>query len=243
MVQRGRSLTSWLHRGRTGPAVFRATAVGQSRSGRCNSICRPIVPANPALAVRGPKHVVKTGTTPVLDNAEWRKLLDSIPTTTVRDLRDCALIATQTYSFARVTAAPKMKVEDLRPRGAGWTIRLHRFKVELQTHSQLFAELRQALNQTSFLYLWGKSIAIYGPRKWTFLDRDNPVPPADDVIVLRLDPHLEVLSVEFALPQPTVPGQLELFPARCLPRPSAVSDQEVEFENATVQMIRRRRSS
>ena len=125
MVQRGRSLTSWLHRGRTGPAVFRATAVGQSRSGRCNSICRPIVPANPALAVRGPKHVVKTGTTPVLDNAEWRKLLDSIPTTTVRDLRDCALIATQTYSFARVTAAPKMKVEDLRPRGAGWTIRLH----------------------------------------------------------------------------------------------------------------------
>jgi hypothetical protein len=147
---------------------------------------------------------------------------------------------------------------DVRPRGHGsparyaWqTILLlrlaatlrDRFKVELQTHSQLFAELRQALNQTSFLYLWGKSIAIYGPRKWTFLDRDNPVPPADDVIVLRLDPHLEVLSVEFALPQPTVPGQLELFPARCLPRPSAVSDQEVEFENATVQMIRRRRSS
>ena len=74
-----------------------------------------IVPANPASAVRGPKHVVKTGTTPVLDNAEWRKLLDSIPTTTVRDLRDRALIATLTYSFARVTAALKMKVEDLRP--------------------------------------------------------------------------------------------------------------------------------
>jgi integrase len=29
------------------------------------------------------------------------------------------------YSFARITAALKMKVEDLRPRGAGWTVQLH----------------------------------------------------------------------------------------------------------------------
>jgi Phage integrase family len=40
-------------------------------------------------------------------------------------LRDRALIATLTYSFARIGAALKMKVEDLRPRGAGWTVRLH----------------------------------------------------------------------------------------------------------------------
>ena len=84
-----------------------------------------VVPHNPAAAVRGPKHVVKTGKTPVLDGAEWRKLIDGIPTDTVRDLRDRALIATLTYSFARIGAALKMKVEDLRPRGAGWTIRLH----------------------------------------------------------------------------------------------------------------------
>ncbi|MGH7119531.1 MAG: tyrosine-type recombinase/integrase [Acetobacteraceae bacterium] len=84
-----------------------------------------VVPANPASAVRGPKHVVKTGTTPVLDGKEWRKLIDAIPTDTVRDLRDRALIATLTYSFARVTAALKMKVEDLRPHGAGWQLRLH----------------------------------------------------------------------------------------------------------------------
>jgi site-specific recombinase XerD len=84
-----------------------------------------VVPVNPASAVRGPKHVVKTGTTPVLDGKEWRKLIDSIPTETVRDLRDRALIATLTYSFARITAALKMKVEDLRPKGAGWEIRLH----------------------------------------------------------------------------------------------------------------------
>ncbi len=84
-----------------------------------------VVPINPAAAVRGPKHVVKTGKTPVLDAADWRKLLDSIPTDTVRDLRDRALIATLTYSFARITAALKMKVEDLRPQGAGWRLRLH----------------------------------------------------------------------------------------------------------------------
>jgi len=84
-----------------------------------------VAPANPASAVRGPKHVVKTGKTPVLDAADWRKLLDAIPTDTVRDLRDRALIATLTYSFARITAALNMKVEDLRPQGAGWRLRLH----------------------------------------------------------------------------------------------------------------------
>jgi site-specific recombinase XerD len=84
-----------------------------------------VVPVNPAAAVRGPKHVVKTGKTAVLDAKEWRKLLDSIPTDTLRDRRDRALIATLTYSFARINAALKMKVEDLRPKGAGWQIQLH----------------------------------------------------------------------------------------------------------------------
>jgi site-specific recombinase XerD len=47
-----------------------------------------IVPMNPAAAVRGPKHVVKTGKTPVLEAAEWRQLLESIPAVTLRDLRE-----------------------------------------------------------------------------------------------------------------------------------------------------------
>jgi len=84
-----------------------------------------IVPTNPAAAVRGPKHVVKTGKTPVLEGSQWRKLLASISDMTLRDVRDRALIATLTCSFARIGAALNMKVEDLRPRGAGWTIRLH----------------------------------------------------------------------------------------------------------------------
>lgn len=85
-----------------------------------------IVPTNPAAAVRGPRHIVKTGKTPVLEGTEWRRLLDTIPPGgTVRDLRDRALIATLTYSFARIGAALKMKIEDLRSKGAGWEIRLH----------------------------------------------------------------------------------------------------------------------
>jgi integrase len=75
--------------------------------------------------VRGPRHVVKTGKTPVLDGKEWRKLIDAISIDTARDLRDRALIATLTYSFARVGAALKMRVEDLQSKGSGWLIRLH----------------------------------------------------------------------------------------------------------------------
>jgi site-specific recombinase XerD len=88
-------------------------------------VTRQVVPSNPSAAVRGPKHVVKTGKTPVLEADAWRKLLKSIPTETLRDLRDRALIATLTYSLTRITGALKMKVEDVRSRGAGWAVRLH----------------------------------------------------------------------------------------------------------------------
>jgi integrase len=84
-----------------------------------------VAPSNPASALRGPKHVVKTGKTPVLDGKEWRKLIDAIPADTVRDLRDRALIATLTYGFARIGAALNLRVEDLQSKGSGWLIRLH----------------------------------------------------------------------------------------------------------------------
>ena len=84
-----------------------------------------VLPTNPAASVRGPKYVVTTGKTPVLDGTEWRKLIDAIPAESVRDLRDRALIATLTYSFARVGAALKLKVEDFRPSGTGWQLHLH----------------------------------------------------------------------------------------------------------------------
>src|SRR5216684_3758497 len=35
-----------------------------------------------------------------------------------------------------------------------------RFHIELQAHRQVFASLRRGLNGTSFVALWGKSLAI-----------------------------------------------------------------------------------
>ena len=64
-----------------------------------------VVPVNPAASVRGPRHVVTSGQTPVLDPSEARALLDSIDTSTVVGLRDRALIGLMVYSFARIGAA------------------------------------------------------------------------------------------------------------------------------------------
>jgi site-specific recombinase XerC len=52
-----------------------------------------VVVTSPAHAVRGPKHVVKTGKTTVLDADQARKLLDGIDTSTVVGLRDRVLIS------------------------------------------------------------------------------------------------------------------------------------------------------
>src|SRR5207253_5023819 len=67
-----------------------------------------ILPMNPASSVRGPKHVVKKGKTPVLTAAEARLLLDSIDVNTLGGLRDRAMIAVMVYSFARVGAVVGM---------------------------------------------------------------------------------------------------------------------------------------
>src|SRR5882762_290416 len=57
-----------------------------------------VLAVNPAHAVRGPKHVVKRGKTPVLSIEDARMLIDSIDATTLVGLRDRALIGVMTYS-------------------------------------------------------------------------------------------------------------------------------------------------
>ena len=84
-----------------------------------------IVPVNPASSVRGPKHVVKVGRTPVLTAAQARTLLDSIDTRTLAGLRDRALLGLLCYTFARVSAAVGMRVEDYYESGKRAWIRLH----------------------------------------------------------------------------------------------------------------------
>jgi site-specific recombinase XerD len=88
-------------------------------------VVRQVVEVNPAAAVRGPKHVVKKGKTPVLEADEARQLLDSIDTSTLVGLRDRAFIALLIYTFARVSAAVHMNVRDYYPQGKRWWVRLH----------------------------------------------------------------------------------------------------------------------
>ena len=84
-----------------------------------------IVPANPATSVRGPAYSAKSGKTPVLSAEEARQLLDSVDTSHVVGLRDRAVIALMVYTFARVGAMVKMRVEDYYLQQKRWWVRLH----------------------------------------------------------------------------------------------------------------------
>jgi site-specific recombinase XerD len=84
-----------------------------------------IMPVNPAAAVRGPRHIVRRGKTPVLDPAEARQLIDAIDATTVIGLRDRALIGLMVYSFARIGAAIGMQVDDVYSQNRRLWVRLH----------------------------------------------------------------------------------------------------------------------
>jgi len=84
-----------------------------------------VITANPAAPVRGPKHTVRKGKTPVLTQEEARALLDSIDASTPIGLRDRALIATMIYTFGRVGAVISMRVEDFYSQGRRSWLRLH----------------------------------------------------------------------------------------------------------------------
>ena len=88
-------------------------------------VVHQVLPANPAAAVRGPKHVVTKGATPVLTPAEARSLLDRIDAATAAGLRDRALLSVMVYSFARVSAAVSMRRQDYFRQGPRGWLRLH----------------------------------------------------------------------------------------------------------------------
>jgi integrase len=92
----------------------RASSNGSLRSATCSTGSSPARLCRSTLAsVRGPRHVVTSGQTPVLDPEEARALLDSIDTASVVGSRDRALIGLMVYSFARIGAALGMAVEDV----------------------------------------------------------------------------------------------------------------------------------
>jgi len=103
-----------------------------------------VLATNPAHAVRGPKHVVRRGKTPVLTEDQARHLIESIDTSTLVGLRDRALIAVMTYAFSRIGAVVGMRVEDYYPEGKRWWVRLHEKggkRHEMPAHHKLEAYL------------------------------------------------------------------------------------------------------
>jgi site-specific recombinase XerD len=107
-----------------------------------------VVPANPAAAVRGPKHAAKKGKTSVLSAEEVRALLDSIDASGRVGKRDRTLIAVMTFTFARVGAVVKMRMEDVYAQGRRTWVRLHEKggkRHEMPCHHKLEAFLHDHL--------------------------------------------------------------------------------------------------
>ncbi len=129
-----------------------------------------IIPTNPASAVRGPKHSVRKGKTPVLTAAEARELLDSIDTDTLTGLRDRALIALMTYAFARAGAVLKMRAEDVFIQGRRTWVRLHEKggkRHEMPCHHKLEV----------YLHDYAAALGAAGaadPKAWLFPTAEGP---------------------------------------------------------------------
>jgi site-specific recombinase XerD len=85
-----------------------------------------VLGSNPAAPVRPPKLVIREGKTPILTAEETRELLDVIVAKKrdVGRLRDRAIIAVMTYTFARVSAVCKLDVDHYFQAGHRWKLRL-----------------------------------------------------------------------------------------------------------------------
>lgn len=112
-------------------------------------VVRQVIETNPAAAVRGPRHVVKRGKAPILEAEEARHLLASIDISTPVGLRDRTLIALLIYTFARVSAAIGMNIEDYYIQGRRSWVRLHEKggkRHEMPAHHLLETYMDEYLN-------------------------------------------------------------------------------------------------
>lgn len=125
---------------------------------------------NPASSVRGPKHVVVKGTTPDLTAEEIRQLLDSIPMVGI-GLRDRALISLMVLTFARVSAAVGMEVDDYYLRGRRRWVRLHEKNGRLH-HVPAHTRLEQTMD--AYLEWLGPAAAPATPLFRSFNLAGNP---------------------------------------------------------------------
>lgn len=125
-----------------------------------------VMASNPASPVRGPKHSVTGGSTPIMSSADAYHLLTSIETDTLKGLRDRALIGVMLYSFARVSATIAMKVGDYVQSGRNeMSLRLREKGGKMH-----MVVAHHALQQLLDDYLYGANIADEknSPLFWTF---------------------------------------------------------------------------
>ena len=101
----------------------------------------------------------------------------------------------------------------------------NRFHVELQAHRDLLLEIRALLEGRSFIALWGERLAICGLRRAELVRSLSDLHEHEDVIILTLDRHLEVLSREFGF-QDTF-RQLPLFSVTHAGDNEVIEDQDV----------------
>ena len=140
-----------------------------------------IMPVNPAAAVRGPRHIVRRGKTPVLDPQEARQLIDAIDTTTVIGLRDRALIGLMVYSFARIGAAIGMRVDDVYSQNRRLWVRLHEKGGKLRAmpcHHNLEAYLHEYIDGAG-LATEPKALLFQTYSRATGQLTGNPLPQAN----------------------------------------------------------------
>ena len=145
-----------------------------------------VIATNPAAPVRGPRHVVRKGKTPVLTAEEAHAARFHSRRHGRRDA-DRALIALMVYTFARVGAVIKMRSEDVYVQGRRTWVRLHEKggkRHEMPCHHSLDAYLTE--------YIEAADVGDE-PKSWLFRSTrartgeltDNPLSQADVYRMIR----------------------------------------------------------
>jgi site-specific recombinase XerD len=145
-----------------------------------------VLPANPAASVRGPRHSIKVGKTPVLSAQEVRDLIAGIETDSVIGLRDRAIIGVMTYTFARVGAVTRIQVEDVYVQRRRLWIRLHEKggKLhEMPCHHNLEDWLHEYLDGAELIS--GRGMLFRSAKGPTASLSDRPMSQADVYRMIR----------------------------------------------------------
>ncbi|WP_029066181.1 tyrosine-type recombinase/integrase [Labrenzia sp. DG1229] len=150
-------------------------------------VVQQVVPVNPTASVRGPKHVVKRGKTPVLEPQETRQLIERIDTTKIVGLRDRVLIGLMVYSFARIGAALSLKVEDIYIQNRRLWVRLSEKggkQHDMPCHHNLEAWLHEYLDAAN---LWNdrKGYVFRTIDRYTKELSDRSLPQANAYAMIR----------------------------------------------------------